>query len=223
MPTGLADLAPQSRGVDEPPDVTAQLDQRIHRVDGGARRLMDHRSLITREFVQQGALADVRLTDQRHPARTAARRRGLPHLGQRGEHPVEQVGHPRPCIALIACGSPRPSDHNAAASDSPFRCRPCWRPRTPACRIATGYGPRPRRRRWHRHRRRPPGSPHPRCAWPPRPARPPTAAGPWHWAPIRRCPVRRTGVRSTARRSRPGHASRREYPAPPPRGGPGSG
>ncbi|CKQ85724.1 Uncharacterised protein [Mycobacterium tuberculosis] len=55
---------------------------------------MDHRSLITREFVQQGALADVRLTDQRHPARTAARRRGLPHLGQRGEHPVEQVGHP---------------------------------------------------------------------------------------------------------------------------------
>lgn len=94
MPTGLADLAPQSRGVDEPPDVTAQLDQRIHRVDGGARRLMDHRSLITREFVQQGALADVRLTDQRHPARTAARRRGLPTSGSAASTPSSRSATP---------------------------------------------------------------------------------------------------------------------------------
>ncbi|CNV83057.1 Uncharacterised protein [Mycobacterium tuberculosis] len=58
---------------------------------------------------------------------TSATRRGppladadSPTSGSAASTPSSRSATPRPCIALIACGSPRPSDHNAAASDSPF-------------------------------------------------------------------------------------------------------
>ena len=93
MPAGLADLAPQARGVDEPPHLVAQLDQRVHRVHRRSGDIVHHRALIAGQLVQQRALAHVGLADQRDPARAAGRGRQLGHLGQRGQHRVEQIRH----------------------------------------------------------------------------------------------------------------------------------
>ena len=80
MAAGLADLAAQSGRIDESPDLAVHLDQRVHRVDRGARDVVDHRPLIARQPVQQRALPHVRLTDQRHPPRTAPGRGQLRDL-----------------------------------------------------------------------------------------------------------------------------------------------
>ena len=93
MPAGLPDLAAQPRGIDETPSLAAQFDQRVDRVDGGARDVVHHRTLVAGQPVQQRALADIRLAHQRHPARTAATRRQLGHRRQRLDNDVEQVGH----------------------------------------------------------------------------------------------------------------------------------
>ncbi len=93
MPTGLRHPLAQPGGIDETPYLAAQFDQRVHRVDGGAGDVVHHRTLGAGQPVQQRALADVRLADQRDPSRSPAGRRDLRHRGQRGDHLVEQVGH----------------------------------------------------------------------------------------------------------------------------------
>ena len=91
---GLPDLAAQSRGVDETPDLAVHFDQRVDRIDGGARDVVHHGALVAGQPIQQRALADVRLAHQRDPSRATPARRHLGHRGQRIDHLVQQIGHP---------------------------------------------------------------------------------------------------------------------------------
>ena len=93
MSAGLADLATQSRGIDETPSLAAQFDQRVDRVHGGARLIVHDCPLVADKLVQQGTLPDVRLAHQRDPPWPATAGAGLGHRGQGLDDLVEQVGH----------------------------------------------------------------------------------------------------------------------------------
>ena len=58
-------------GVDEPPQLAAELDDLVDRVAGGAGQLVDDDALLARGLVQQAGLADVRPAEDRDPARAA--------------------------------------------------------------------------------------------------------------------------------------------------------
>ena len=189
---GGVDPPAQARGVDEPPDLAVQLDQRVDRVDGraGDRRATTERGL-PRQPVEQAGLADVRLADQRDPARAAAAPRRTCRAGVSGSASriaSSRSPEPRPCSPLTGYGSPRPSDHSAAASaasrssstlvaaSSTGRSRAAQHPGHGL--VGGGGADRSRRRRAARRRR---------SASPARPARPPRPAARWRRAPSRRC------------------------------------
>jgi len=93
----LPEPSPDARGVHEPPGGTAQFDEFVHRVPGGAGHWVDQGSLVAGQLVQQAGLADVRAADQGHPARPALGVTGvLGRVGQRVEYQVEQVAAAAP-------------------------------------------------------------------------------------------------------------------------------
>ena len=92
---GLVYPPPDTGGVDEAPDVAAELDELIDRVPGGAGLRVDEHPLLPGELVQQARLADVGAAEQGHPPGAAVRGDGL---GRRGwqcvEDHVEEVTAP---------------------------------------------------------------------------------------------------------------------------------
>ncbi len=86
------DPAPDAGGVDEAPDLAADLDLLVDGVAGGASELVDDHALLPRRLVQQRRLAHIGPPDDGYTARTADLL-----LGDRGDlreclqHVVEQV------------------------------------------------------------------------------------------------------------------------------------
>ena len=135
-------LPAHAGGVDEADRSLRCLDHGVHRVPGGAGRIVGDRSLVTDQPVEQGRLAHVGPADQRHPGNCAdspVRCRAGPHRSARPTRPVgasasADVGAgsgrrmrttssrrspvPRPCRALIGHGSPRPRAMASQASAS---------------------------------------------------------------------------------------------------------
>ena len=85
--------AADAGGVDEAPELAAELDLLVDRVAGGAGQLVDDDPLLPRGLVQQAGLADVRAA---RGSRPGAARRPRPwrrrRLGQHLHDLVEQVG-----------------------------------------------------------------------------------------------------------------------------------
>ena len=134
----LLDPLADARGVDEAPGAAAELDQLVDRVDGGAGDVVDDDPLLPGQPVEQRGLADVRLADDRDPARAADLGVALGRrLGQRGEDGVEHVAR----AAAVQRGdrrTARPARGSTGRRPRP-RCagrRPCWRRARPACRTA---------------------------------------------------------------------------------------
>ena len=101
MPRRLLDPLADAGGVDEPPGAAAEVDQLVDRVDRGPGDVVDDHPLLAGHLVEQRGLADVRLPDDRDPARPAdlgvPLRRGL---RQRLQYGVQQVAR----AAAVQCG-----------------------------------------------------------------------------------------------------------------------
>ena len=95
VPRRFLDPLPDAGGVDEAVHRAVHLDQFVDRVDGGAGHVVDDHPLPAGDLVQQARLADVRLADDRHPARSALHRRGFARrLRNRRQDRVQQVPAP---------------------------------------------------------------------------------------------------------------------------------
>src|SRR5680860_75450 len=93
---GLHPLA-DAGGVDEPPGLSAELDELVDRVDRRTGCVVHDHPVLTRELVQQRGLANVRATDDGDTARAANRLEVLGWaLGQRSEYGVQQVARAAP-------------------------------------------------------------------------------------------------------------------------------
>ncbi len=227
VPAGLPDLAPQTCGVDETPNLAAHLDQRVHRVHGGARHIVHHRPLVTGTA---GSAANSCPRSACRPARRVAARRAPAAISTPRATPRSRLSSrsatPRPCMALTGCGCPSPSDHSCgrvglAALVVNLVGRQEDRltgPLQAAWRAASSADVAPTDRIDHQDDRV--GGPHGHRT----PARPPAAARPLASGsqPPVSCTTNRRPDHSSRRRT-PGRGSRRGRPAPPPRGGPGSG
>ena len=154
-------------------DLAVDLDQLVDRVDGGAGDVVDHHPLRPGDLVQQAGLADVRLADDRHPARSAFDR-VAGSSGPPGAPPGwRPAGHRCPARAGRRPGTAHPA-RGSTWWRPRLRCagrRPCWPPAPPACGCAAAPGPPPRRRPGCRPWRRPRRAPRRRRRWPARPAR----------------------------------------------------
>ena len=107
----LLDPLADAGGVDEAPGAAAELDQLVDRVDGGAGDVVDDDPLRAGQPVEQRGLADVRLADDRDPARAAdlgvplrrrlrqrvedRRRAGRPSRGRAARRPGSGSPSPR--------------------------------------------------------------------------------------------------------------------------------
>ncbi len=92
------DALADARRVDELPGDTAEFDQFVDRVAGGAGDLVDDDALLAGHLVQQRGLADVRAADQRDPAGAADRGAEglLGRLRQRLQDGVQHVAGAAP-------------------------------------------------------------------------------------------------------------------------------
>ena len=148
MPLAVSTRLRRPGGVDEPPHLAVQLDQRVDGVDGRAGDVVDDRAGLPGQPVEQAGLADVGLADQRHTARATAGRRPRSRGLSGSAASTRRAGRPSRARAGRSPGAAR-----RARAATARRCRPSAGRRRPWWRRAgpdgpSGAAPARRPRRW---------------------------------------------------------------------------